>query len=231
MSIPQGCSFLMQHDMLLSMSARNQYVVKKERVIVSPFLSELYEYVIHYGWDEKRAKHVSVQKETKAVSLRDVSSQKWFVRNGDLYSFHSQMSSETRNAKQFPLLMQFLYCFAKRENATLSRVMIVSLLPKKQVYPHIDFGEYYEVRNRHHLVLDSSGSKMVTGGEVAIFTSGDLFYFNNHVTHEAFNESDQERIHVIFDLLPNNYRVTLKVCTSKLKTLLRNAMHYAVNEK
>lgn len=102
----------------------------------------------------------------------------------------------------FPKLYAYLEQFAKSEHSTLSRAMIVSLDPHSVVYPHIDVGGYYQKRNRYHLVLQSKGSILTCGNETQIFTDGDLFWFNNKKKHSSKNESDDRRIHVIFDLLP-----------------------------
>jgi hypothetical protein len=71
------------------------------------------------------------------------------------------------------------------------------------VYPHIDYGDYYLKRDRYHLVLDSDGSEMTVAGETSIWKTGELWWFNNRVTHSATNLSKEKwRIHAIFDVLP-----------------------------
>jgi aspartyl/asparaginyl beta-hydroxylase (cupin superfamily) len=99
--------------------------------------------------------------------------------------------------------VEFLKEFAKERNEILGRAKIVCLPAGKQVYPHIDRGEYYRVRNRYHLVLKSSlGSWMKTGDEEVRMQEGELWWFDNNEMHEARNDGDQDRIHVIFDMLP-----------------------------
>jgi hypothetical protein len=79
----------------------------------------------------------------------------------------------------------------------------VRLNPNGKVYPHIDEGEYYKVRDRYHLVLSSpGGSHMNSGGETVVFQDGELWWFDNQAVHDAFNPSPHGRIHVIFDVLP-----------------------------
>ena len=88
----------------------------------------------------------------------------------------------------------------------MSRATIVRLKPKSQVSRHIDVGSYYLIRDRFHLVLHSSaGSVLMSGGEQVRMQEGELWWFDNKQYHEAYNESDEWRIHYIFDLLPADY--------------------------
>jgi hypothetical protein len=59
------------------------------------------------------------------------------------------------------------------------------------------------MRNRYHLVLKSThGSWMKAADEVNRMGEGELWWFDNDQPHEAFNDGEEDRIHMIFDLLP-----------------------------
>jgi hypothetical protein len=193
------------------------YIV--ERVLVAPFLLELDMYLHTHPWDERRSLYVAVQRETRAILLRRAKNM--FERVGE-ETYHPQFTEESAEARYFPITVKFLEQFAARRGGLLSRVTIVSLSGQKQVYPHIDQGEYYQLRDRYHLVLRSEGSTMISGADTKIFNEGDLFYFNNHVLHEAYNHNNSERIHIIFDILPKDLPTFVGVGVSVLKTLLLN---------
>ena len=109
----------------------------------------------------------------------------------------------TTGSRRFPFACQFLTEIAQELDSRLSRAKIVCLPAGRRVYPHIDRGEYYAVRNRYHLVLRSSlGSWLKAGDEETRMHEGELWWFDNNQMHEAFNDGDQDRIHMIFDLLP-----------------------------
>jgi hypothetical protein len=83
----------------------------------------------------------------------------------------------------------------------------VRLAPKGRVYRHIDEGEYYRIRDRYHLVLHSAaGSLLGAGDEWVRMQPGECWWFNNKAPHEAYNEADDWRIHLIFDILPHSSR-------------------------
>ncbi|EAP90254.1 hypothetical protein OA2633_08569 [Oceanicaulis sp. HTCC2633] len=99
--------------------------------------------------------------------------------------------------------MSFLSAFAEEQGGELSRAKLVSLPPGHRVYPHIDRGEYYALRNRYHLVLQAgAGSWLKTADETVHMQEGELWWFDNKSIHEAFNGTDTDRIHFIFDLKP-----------------------------
>lgn len=148
-----------------------------------------------------RQNKVKVQRETNMIFLR--TAKKPFPEGVSGNDIHE--SKETNNASLYPLLMKALEEFSGSENAELSRVTIVRLLPSSKVYPHVDEGEYYKYRNRYHIVIKSpSGSDMVAGDEHLKWNEGEFWWFENKAVHEAWNDSNEFRIHIIFDLLPKH---------------------------
>ncbi len=100
--------------------------------------------------------------------------------------------------------------------------MIVSLPPGKQIYLHFDIGTYFFIRDRYHLVLQSQGSTMEVLGEQTTFREGELWWFSNKVHHRAMNNTDDFRIHVIFDALPKK-NFGLRDYLDKLDRGMKNA--------
>jgi quercetin dioxygenase-like cupin family protein len=105
----------------------------------------------------------------------------------------------------FPNIKSFTENFIEKYGGKLEMVMIVSLPPEKTVYPHIDDGEYYKIRDRFHLVLQGMYQYNV-GEETAIFSKGELWFFENQVKHDSKNIGSVDRISVIFDVLDSNWR-------------------------
>ena len=96
----------------------------------------------------------------------------------------------------------FLKALAARQGAELGRAKLVMLPAGRRVYPHIDRGEYYRVRDRYHLVIRSTaGSWLRAGDEEVTMQEGELWWFDNKAMHEAWNHGDQDRLHLIFDML------------------------------
>lgn len=163
------------------------------------FLDEIA--AVEGAWDQStgRQTKIKVQREAQAIPLRGL--RKSAIAGRKRSDVHE--SRWTSGSANFPLACQFLRDVAKAENSLLSRGKIVCLPAGRRVYPHIDRGEYYAVRNRYHLVLKSaSGSWLKSGDEEIRMQEGELWWFDNKEVHEAYNDGDQDRIHMIFDLLP-----------------------------
>ena len=163
-----------------------------------PFLSEID--AVDSIWYEQtgRQKSASVQREALAIPVRGMRKS----AQGDRLRRDVHESRWTTGSFRMPAARRFLQSVAEAEGGSLGRAKIVSLPPGNRVYPHIDRGDYYKVRNRYHLVLQSEGSWMRAGDEEVRMKTGELWWFDNKAEHEAMNDGAEPRIHIIFDLLP-----------------------------
>ena len=150
-----------------------------------------------WGLNTNRQQQIAVQRETESVFLR--SAKRSENSSASINDVHE--SEKTRLAARFPATMRWVETFARQQGCELGRVLLAKLGPRGQVYRHIDHGEYYKVHDRYHLVLLSTrGSQMTCDDEVRIMREGELWWFDNKQAHESHNPSDEDRIHLIFDL-------------------------------
>ncbi len=167
---------------------------------VAPLLDEVHSHEEAWLIDTARQDRIRVQRETNTIFLSSA------VQRPDLNINENQETRLTTVSELFPRALAFMVEFAQEMNCRLSRATIVRLKPKSQVFRHIDEGSYYFLRDRFHLVLQSEmGSVMMSGGEEVRMHPGELWWFDNKQFHSSFNESDEWRIHYIFDLLPAEY--------------------------
>ena len=164
----------------------------------APFLDEIN--AVEGIWHEQtgRQKTAGVQREALAIPIRGLRKS----AQGDRARRDVHESRWTSGSARLPVTRHFLEQIAESEGSILGRAKIVCLPPGNKVYPHVDRGEYYRVRNRYHLILQSSGSWMRAGNEEVRMRTGELWWFDNKAEHEAMNDGDSDRIHLIFDLLP-----------------------------
>jgi len=103
----------------------------------------------------------------------------------------------------------FLETFCKMlGTGELGNVTITSLNSHSDVKTHYDPGCYYMLRDRYHVVLSSEGSRQVFEEDEYLFEEGDIWWFNTRVKHSAYNDSDNPRIHLLIDILPQkNVRI------------------------
>ncbi|MCK4501199.1 aspartyl/asparaginyl beta-hydroxylase domain-containing protein [Candidatus Babeliales bacterium] len=103
---------------------------------------------------------------------------------------------------KFPLVLEHVLDVMRMLDGTqLGRIIITSLPPKGKIYEHIDAGDAGEFYTRYHTVLQSGEGNLFTSGDETIdMCTGDIFYINNHVQHSVHNDSNVQRIHLIYDI-------------------------------
>lgn len=178
-----------------------------------PFLEEIAS--VEGAWDTAtgRQDKIAVQREALAIPLRGL--RKSAIGGRKRRDVHE--NRWTTGSKLYPVARRFLKDIAREQNALLSRAKIVCLPAGRRVYPHVDRGAYYAVRDRYHLVLRSAkGSWLKAGDEEVRMQEGELWWFDNKQMHEAFNDGEQDRIHMIFDLLPRECAVEVFGANVKL---------------
>ncbi len=171
-----------------------------EGVNTGPLLAELDAEPEMWLADTSRQRKVRCQRNTLNIFLR---APKKPLPPGAKNANDVHESRRMRAAAKFPRTLAFCQSIAEEWGAALGRATLVTLLPKSRVYPHIDTGAYYRIRDRLHLVLRSpGGSPLAAGEETVVMREGELWVFNNKVKHWAENLSQEPRVHLIFDLLP-----------------------------
>jgi aspartyl/asparaginyl beta-hydroxylase (cupin superfamily) len=164
-----------------------------------PFLDEIAGVSGAWNTATGRQDKIAVQREAMAIPLRGL--RKSAI--GDRRRRDVHESRWTSGSVHYPIACSFLREIATALDSELSRAKIVCLPAGRRVYSHIDRGQYYRLRNRYHLVLKSThGSWMKAADEETRMGEGELWWFDNDQFHEAFNDGDEDRIHMIFDLLP-----------------------------
>lgn len=172
----------------------------QENVDVSSLLKEITDNEEFWLANTNRQKNIKAHRETQTVQIRRA------VTREDLDINENQESEWGELSDKYPLACEFMSSFAAISGGQLSRAVIVRLKPKGSVYLHTDHGAYYRIRNRYHLVLKSKeGSMLMSGGEKVVMQEGELWWFDNNQYHLAMNDSEEWRIHFIFDILPNAY--------------------------
>lgn len=175
---------------------------------VSPFLAEITANSELWYADTSRQERVAKQRETQAITLRSHAHQASVdtrVRRAKPVGYRG---SPSPLASHLPLASEYVDQLVQSMNGRMGRAVMTNLKPHGTVYPHTDDGLYWLLRDRYHLVLKSAqGSHFKVGGEEIRMQEGELWWFDPTVLHEAFNDSDEDRIHIIVDVLsPHSMR-------------------------
>jgi hypothetical protein len=88
----------------------------------------------------------------------------------------------------------------------VSLAMIVKLLPDSDIIPHADESKYLGIVRRHHIPLKTNKNVLFhVNGESINMEVGECWEINNSRVHHVTNNSQEDRIHLIIDIVPEQY--------------------------
>ena len=167
-----------------------------EQVDVERILEELE--LAPEAWHAQTGNEIPAQRETESIPIRGLRK----TGLGDRRRRPVHESRYTRLSRSFLSVVAFIEAFADERNARLGRAKLVRLPAGSKLLPRRDPGDYPAPRDRYHLVLKGPGSWMRCGDEEVTMREGELWWFDHQQEHEARNDSEADRIHLIFDLEP-----------------------------
>lgn len=106
----------------------------------------------------------------------------------------------------FDLVMVEVKKVEKLLNATARLATISGLSPGGKILEHVDKSPIFQAVHRVHLpLLTNKDVVFQVDGTGYTFEQGKFYEFDNTRPHAVFNNSTQERIHLIIDLTPNKH--------------------------
>ena len=171
--------------------------VIRKGINVSKILKQLHQYPEDWGAqkDIEGAGDLVNDKGFPAVQAGVLQLVVGVVATKEDYVGDSEMSSRTPAYNRHTEIVGFL----KRNFKKFDRCGFLSLPIGGEVGQHIDIGNYYQTRDRYHLAIQGSYVYTV-GGESVKIDAGDLFWFNNKLSHGTKNVGDIVRITFVFDV-------------------------------
>lgn len=83
----------------------------------------------------------------------------------------------------------------------LGRVIITRLKPGGKIAPHEDGGSHAAYYSRFHVMLKNQPGSMFDCGDESVYMApGDIWWFDNKVTHAVVNNSGDDRLTMIVDI-------------------------------
>ena len=173
----------------------------ESRVEIGPLLAEIDAHPEIWEVDARRQREVAVQRETETVPIL-LHPEPQSFREARRQHPLAYRGRPTEIATHLPRTRAFVDDLTRRLHGRVGRAALVRLRPQGRVYEHVDRGLYYHLRDRYHLVLRSPlGSRLRAESEEVRMAEGELWWFDNRLPHEAFNDAGEPRIHLIVDVL------------------------------
>jgi hypothetical protein len=84
--------------------------------------------------------------------------------------------------------------------------MIVKLFSDNNILPHSDNSPYLSAARRHHIPLKTNKDVIFfVGDEKMHLGVGECWEINNNKIHAVTNHSEEDRIHLMIDIIPNRF--------------------------
>lgn len=126
-----------------------------------------------------------------------------YLEGGDASAVVDENESIPYEAwSRLPQTHGIIFDLMRRVHGTrLGRVLITRLPPGKQIEPHEDGGAHAAYYRRYHVMLQNApGSLFHCGDETVTMFPGEVWWFNNALTHSVVNNSADDRITMIVDI-------------------------------
>lgn len=116
---------------------------------------------------------------------------------------HMLEASDFHAYESLPSVYGLVSGLMKRVNGErIGCVMVVKLAAGKSIEAHIDEGEYPKYYDRFHIALSggANGALYRIGDKKFRMLPGEVWWFQNLIEHEVFNDSNEDRINIIVDI-------------------------------
>ena len=95
----------------------------------------------------------------------------------------------------------------KRFDSKVARSMLIRLPAGEKILPHPDSGHYLMSVHRCHIPVQTNPDVLFTVGSTTInMKVGQGYEINNSKWHRVENNGTTDRMHLLVDLMPNNYK-------------------------
>lgn len=166
-------------------------------------IAELREHILKYSdeWkiDTSRQELHKIHKDTETYLLQDFDLN-WEISDG----YHPVVLADD------PVFWKHVGPIVKemelKHDGKAGRVLIVRLVNEGDIPVHRDYGTYLELSRRHHLPIVTSENVTFSVQDHSVnMKEGELWEINNAKDHSVNNSGPSQRIHLIFDIIPNRY--------------------------
>jgi hypothetical protein len=161
---------------------------------VSNFRSE-------WSIDTSRQDYGNSQRETSCFWLVDIEPPK---------NSNSRKDSRIALKNESNLITKQLFSIIESleviSNGKVGKALLARLTPHSQVYPHKDRGLLFECSRRFHIPITTNDQSYITVGATKLnMRQGECWEINNCATHSAQNLGKTDRVHLIVDIILNEY--------------------------
>lgn len=118
--------------------------------------------------------------------------------------FEPTFRLEDKNLWQ--LVKPIIDYYEQKHDGKMGKAVFLRLPEDKIVYQHYDEGDYLALSHRHHIAIKTNPEAVfLIDQDRKHMETGDCWEINNARFHGVINNGKSDRIHLLFDIMPNKY--------------------------
>ena len=89
------------------------------------------------------------------------------------------------------------------------RILLTKLIAGQKITPHIDIMyDYFNIARRFHVpIITNDLVDFYVNKERKVMKEGECWEINNKKIHAVENNSNEDRVHLLFDIIPNEFLI------------------------
>ena len=116
---------------------------------------------------------------------------------------------KTANKVLADLVMPIVKDMEKVYNGKFGRIMLTKLFANQKITPHLDvMYDYFNIARRFHVpIITNDLVDFYVNKERKVMKEGECWEINNKKIHAVENNSNEDRVHLLFDIIPNEFLI------------------------
>ena len=148
-----------------------------------------------------------IHRHTHTIQITNFDAKYWEEESYKVNKFvKCEYNLTLKNNKLNNLLNPILNYLKNLHNGEIAKTMFVKLAAGKKINEHSDNGLYLNTIKRHHIpIVTNDEVWFYVDGEKKNLKTGEIWEIDNTKLHKVENLSNEDRVHLIVDILPNDF--------------------------
>lgn len=163
--------------------------------------NEICQYLSEWLLDTSRQEEYETHENTLMYAIRQLDYDYDLISNVECIEKNFLNSANSRYE-----LENIINILEKDANGKAVRIEFINMKPKSRIRTHKDRSDLLYVSRRYHIPIKTNPQVIFMSGKYSLhLKESHIYEINNINYHGVQNHSEENRIHLIVDILPNEY--------------------------
>jgi hypothetical protein len=176
-------------------------IINYGEVSIDNIISEVLSYHSEWLLDQTRQKTYQTHKDTSFFQLKKMS-YNWTVNSkGESYTVNNLKNKKAQEE------LEYIYNFLESLfNGKIIRAELITMNSNSRIRTHRDRGDILFLARRIHIPIKTNKNVIFKVNEDSLnMKASNIYEINNFKYHSVINNSEENRIHLIIDVLPKEF--------------------------